>query len=66
MEDVCAKCGELHDIAALDSKPKLTLRLRLIKRLHGQLYMLQYAGDRGYDFNRLECSKCYGPGYEEL
>ncbi len=59
----CDECLALTDVDALDAKPELTLRLRLIRLLRGQPFMLRYAGDRNYDFTRLECPKCYGEGY---
>ena len=59
----CACCGVEFDIAHLDSKPTLTLWLRLIRLFRGQLYMLRYAADHGYDFDHFECEDCYGPGY---
>ena len=62
----CEKCGTEHHVDELDAKPDLDWRLWIIKLFLGQLAMLRYAGDSGYDFNRLECSECYGPGYSEM
>jgi len=62
----CAKCGRVTGIDELDAKPSPTRLLRLVRLLRGQLFMLRYAADRGYDFDRLECRDCYGPGYVEF
>lgn len=58
----CARCGRETPINALDAKP-MTLWLRIVALFIGQVRMLNYAADHGYDFDRLECSRCYGPGY---
>ncbi len=60
----CRKCGAPRSIDELDSKPELDRHLKRIRAAHGQLHMLRYAADHGYDFTRLECAGCYGPGYE--
>jgi hypothetical protein len=60
----CRRCGGLHEIYELDSKPTLDRRLKRIRRAQGPLHMLTYAADHGYDFDWLECARCYGPGYE--
>jgi hypothetical protein len=62
----CRRCGKICDVADLDSKPSLTLRLRVVRLLRGQVSMLQFAADRGHAFDWLECAPCYGPGFETL
>lgn len=59
----CQSCGKLVHIDLLDSKPELTLWLRFLRFLRGQLFMLAYCGDHGHDFTVLECEECYGPGW---
>lgn len=65
-EDVCSSCGERHPIEALDAKPTMNSRLRRIQAREGQLQMLTRAADLGFDFDRIECSRCYGPGFQNL
>lgn len=62
----CACCGKEVSIEKIDSKPTLTRWLRFLRLVRGQLFMLRYAGDHGYDFDRHECADCYGPGYAEM
>ena len=59
----CAKCGGSLPLDQLDSKPTINSRLRRIQENEGQLIMLRRAADLGFDFDRLECLSCYGPGY---
>ncbi|NKW09976.1 hypothetical protein HGG76_11745 [Ochrobactrum tritici] len=59
----CDNCLRPTKVACLDGKPTLTRWLRIIRFFRGQAFMLRYAADRGYDFDRLECGDCYGPGY---
>lgn len=65
MRDYCAECGWRLPLHLLDAKPTMTLWLRLVSLFRGQKFMLRYAADRGYDFDRLECRACYGDGYVE-
>ena len=60
----CSQCHRIFDINELDAKPTMTPTLRDFKRRHGQRHMLSYAAKYGYDFDKLECADCYGPGYE--
>jgi len=62
----CDCCGVETSYLQLDGKPTMTLWLRIIRFFCGQLFMLRYAGNHGYDFDRLECVDCYGPGYSEM
>lgn len=59
----CDQCGTEHDINALDAKPVMTLWLCIVWLFIGQNRGLAYAGERGHDFDRYECRRCYGPGY---
>lgn len=59
----CENCQRPVPFYQLDAKPKMTLWLRGVRLVRGQRFMLGYAADRGYDFDRLECRDCYGPGY---
>lgn len=59
----CDSCGQMFPIEELDSKPTMNSRLRRTRQKEGQLAMLYRAAARGYDFDRLECRRCYGPGY---
>ena len=61
--DRCDKCSASVSINDLDAKPTENARLRRIRMREGQLVMLRRAADLGYDFDRLECRACYGPGY---
>lgn len=51
----CAECGAETPVEELDAKP-------------GPGYwapdQLAAAADAGVDFDRMECRKCYGPGYQ--
>ncbi|MGE3307750.1 MAG: hypothetical protein AB7I52_17475 [Rhizobiaceae bacterium] len=62
----CATCGKEHEAEHFDSKPAMTLRLWLIQATRGQIAMLRYAADHGYDFDRMECRSCYGPGFASI
>jgi hypothetical protein len=53
-EDRCAACGAETPIHLLDAKPGPGIFTPA---------QLSEAADRGDDFSRLECAKCYGPGY---
>jgi len=59
----CESCQHLFAISELDAKPQINSRLRRIRAREGQIAMLQRAADLGFDFDRLECRNCYGPGY---
>ena len=59
----CDACGERFPLDQLDSKPTINSKLRRTRQREGQLMMLHRAAMRGYDFDRLECRKCYGPGF---
>lgn len=50
----CAQCRQPTPVHLLDAKPGPG---------HYTLEELSAAADRGEDFDRLECSRCYGPGY---
>lgn len=62
----CDNCGGPFPIDELDGKPTINSKLRRIRAREGQLVMLRRAADLGFDFNRLECRKCYGPGYSAI
>jgi hypothetical protein len=62
----CDSCGITCHIDELDGKPTMTWWLFVIWLLRGDLGMLRYAADHGYDFDRLECRECYGRGYSEI
>ncbi len=62
----CECCGREFPLDELDSKPSINSRLRRYRQRQGQLVMLQKAADLGYDFNRLECRSCYGPGFLKM
>lgn len=62
-EAPCDCCGRLFPLGLLDGKPTINSKLRRIRAREGQLAMLRRAADKGYDFDRLECRRCYGPGY---
>lgn len=62
----CDCCGKEFPIDDLDSKPTENSRLRRYRQAQGQPVMLRKAADLGFDFDRLECRKCYGPGYTAL
>lgn len=64
--ETCQACGVVNDIDDLDGKPTLSLWLRTVRLFRGQPFMLRYATDHGYEFDRIECAKCYGPGYTTL
>lgn len=58
----CQSCGQPTHIDLLDAKPESTqFRLDVVDL--GQINALRLAGDRGDNFERLECRKCYGPGW---
>ncbi|CCF19138.1 protein of unknown function [Pseudorhizobium banfieldiae] len=59
----CDACGRTFALDELDAKPTINSRLRRTRQREGQLMMLYRAAARGYDFDRLECRQCYGPGY---
>ncbi|WPE19914.1 hypothetical protein [Shinella zoogloeoides] len=59
----CDACGERFPLNELDSKPTINSQLRRTRAKEGQLMMLYRAAMRGYDFDRLECRSCYGPGF---
>lgn len=59
----CYRCGEIHILPQLALKPTLVFWLRMVQLLHGQRYMIEYAAKVGFNFDRLECARCYGPGY---
>lgn len=50
----CACCGREFPIEALDAKPGPG---------HFTEAQLSDAAERGDDFDRLECSDCFGPGF---
>lgn len=62
----CDTCGELLPLDMLDAKPEINSKLRRIRAREGQLVMLRRAADLGFQFDRLECRACYGPGYRQL
>lgn len=62
----CDSCGGFFDIDELDGKPTIDGHLHRTLDEEGQLVMLSKAADLGYDFDRLECRHCYGPGYISL
>lgn len=62
-EAQCDKCGKFFPTDHLDGKPTINSKLRRIRAREGQLAMLRRAADKGYEFDRLECRGCYGPGY---
>lgn len=66
VREPCRSCGALFQMEELDAKPTMTTLLRSLQFVRGQSYVLRYAADRGYDFDRLECRKCYGPCFEAL
>ncbi|MER9768925.1 hypothetical protein NKJ09_23005 [Mesorhizobium sp. M0189] len=65
-EAECACCHGTYGLDELDSKPTMTRWLRIIRLSRGQRFMLQYAADHGYDFDRLECKSCYGAGFKDM
>jgi len=62
----CDRCGREFPLDHLDAKPTINSRLRRIRAREGQRMMLYRAALLGFDFDRLECRKCYGPGYSSL
>lgn len=57
LTSMCEECRTILPLLALDAKPT-----RLAgKRNHGNL--LQLALDRNEDCDRLECRRCFGPGF---
>lgn len=62
----CDSCGHMFTIDKLDGKPTINSKLRRTRQKEGQLMMLYRAAARGYDFDRLECKRCYGPGYQAI
>lgn len=66
--DRCANCGGIFPLRLLDCKPeRLAGPGRWYERLIPSIRMnkLIEAGIDGEDFNRMECQKCYGPGWVE-
>jgi hypothetical protein len=61
----CDNCGRMFPIDELDGKPTINSKLRRIRAREGQRIMLRRAADLGFEFDRLECRRCYGPGYEQ-
>ena len=61
--DRCDKCGRTFHIDALDGKPTENAILKRVRQAQGQLGMLRYAADHGFEFDRLGCVGCYGPGF---
>lgn len=61
--EACDCCGKMFPIDQLDGKPSINSKLRRIQAREGQIGMLRRAADLGFDFDRLECRRCYGPGY---
>lgn len=62
----CMRCGRDTHVFDLDAKPRWTPWLLLIFLVRGQMSVLSYAGDHGYDFDRFECRDCYGPGFNDI
>lgn len=60
----CDCCGREFPIDLLDGKPTINSHLRRVRAREGQLSMLYRAAVHGYDFDRLECRSCYGPGFQ--
>ena len=63
-KEPCSCCGHMFSIDDLDSKPHINSKLRRIRAREGQRVMLRRAADLGFEFDQLECKRCYGPGYE--
>lgn len=62
----CDHCGTEWDIDLLDAKPDhLAGPGSWIERLFPKIRIgrLLHAADTGFDFERLECCRCYGPGW---
>lgn len=60
----CARCGRLTPFHLLDAKPsRIPFRYRIIALLTGRT-VIDVAARHGADFDRLECSRCYGPGWK--
>ncbi len=65
--DTCDNCGRSCHIDDLDAKPSIFpnwlfhwLPSRYVWKL------LNWAANTGLDFDRLECSRCYGHGFEAV
>lgn len=65
-ETRCRKCGREAPIDALDAKPEITPWFLGRVMRYGQPEALVRAADVGLDFTRLECARCYGPGFAAL
>lgn len=59
----CDCCGREFPLDQLDAKPSMNSRLRRIRAREGQIVMLRRAADLGFQFDKLECRRCYGPGF---
>jgi hypothetical protein len=61
----CDNCGTLTHIDLLDAKPSYLSGpgWRFLSWL--RMWLLNRAAYKGADFDRLECKRCYGPGYIE-
>lgn len=62
----CDSCRREFEPHELDAKPRLGPVLLIVRLFRGRAAMMDFAGDRGYDFNRMECRDCYGPGFSEF
>lgn len=70
----CACCGRYWTIELLDAKPerfagpgrlidRIFPKARWIDKLVGPRRYRLLFDDHGEDFDRLECKRCYGPGW---
>jgi hypothetical protein len=61
----CHQCGKPTHSLWLDGKPRL-FRGWVWRNTPKwiALRLLAWAADRGWEFDRLECIWCYGPGYQ--
>ena len=59
----CARCGAMTRIEYLDAKPSDLQAFIDRTPEKTQRAGLQLAADEGAEFDRLECSTCYGPEY---
>ena len=59
----CAACGQQTYFEEMNAKPTMTVVLHLVRKVAGQKCMLAFADRWGIPFDRLECRRCYGPGY---
>ncbi len=62
----CDGCGVEADASELDSLPTMTPALSGIYHSEGQVAMMEYAADHGFDFDRCLCQRCYGPGFNTI